>query len=93
MTFFAPENATRTPDTRRIYAFYELLHTLVEFAAAVSFLIGSIMFLWPQWVFPGTWMFIIGSVFFAAKPTVRILRELKLLAEGDIDDIASFEKK
>lgn len=88
MIIFAPENATRSKETQRIFAYYELAHTLIDFAAALSFLIGSIMFFYPAWQIPGTWLFVVGSVLFAAKPTTRIVRELSLLAKGDVRDVA-----
>ena len=88
MTIFALENATKSSETQRIYAYYELLHTLIDFFAALSFLIGSIMFFYQAWLVPGTWLFVIGSLLFAAKPTTRIVRELRLLAKGDVADIA-----
>ncbi len=88
MTIFALENATKSSETQRIYAYYELLHTLIDFSAAICFLIGSVMFFYTAWLVPGTWLFVIGSLLFAAKPTTRIVRELRLLAKGDVADIA-----
>ena len=73
MTFFAPENATRNRQTQRVFAAFELMHTLIDFAAALSFLIGSLLF--------------------AARPATRIVRELILLARGDVGDLARAEER
>ena len=88
MTLFAPENATRSPETQQAYAFYELLHTIIDFAAAVCFFIGSVMFFYPAWLVPGTWLFVVGSALFAMKPTTRLIREFRLIAKGDMADVA-----
>lgn len=88
MALFALENATRSDETQRAYAFYELLHTATDFGAALCFLVGSVMFFYPAWQEPGTWLFVIGSALFALKPTLRIIRELRLMAKGDLADIA-----
>ena len=93
MTIFAPENATRSAETQRVFAWYELLHTLIDFAAAACFFVGSIMFFSPAWQVPGTWLFVVGSALFAAKPTTRIVRELSLLAKGDVADVAAAEER
>ncbi|SEJ93999.1 YrhK-like protein [Cribrihabitans marinus] len=73
---------------RRIYAAFEIVYTLVDFTAAILFVIGSIMFFSPDWERFGTWLFLTGSLCFAAKPTLRLVRELKLAAIGDVDDLA-----
>ncbi|WP_254170442.1 YrhK family protein [Roseibium polysiphoniae] len=57
---------------------YELARTLVEFLAAVTFVIGSIFFFYDSLLFAGTWLFLIGSILFAVRPTIRLLLELHL---------------
>ncbi len=54
----------------------------MDFSAAILFLIGSIMFFYEAWVYAGTWMFTIGSVFFALRPMIKPLRELRLYKAG-----------
>lgn len=76
-------------ETRRVYAIFELLHTLADFAAAFLFLIGSILFLWTETESVAVWMFIVGSVFFCLKPTLKLIREVKLASIGDTEDLAS----
>jgi hypothetical protein len=33
-------------------------------------------------------LFLVGSLLFAAKPTLRLIREIKLYRMGDVDDLA-----
>lgn len=73
---------------RRLYALFEILYTAIDFSAAALFVIGSFMFLSEEWTRTGTYLFIVGSFLFAAKPTLRLVRELKLAAMGDTADLA-----
>ncbi|TYC65852.1 cobalamin biosynthesis protein CobQ [Stappia sp. BW2] len=57
---------------------YELYRTIVEFLAALTFLVGSIFFFYDSLIYAGTWLFVIGSVLFAVRPTVRLILELRL---------------
>ncbi|MCL4140183.1 UNVERIFIED_CONTAM: hypothetical protein GTU68_026473 [Idotea baltica] len=57
---------------------FELYRTLVEFLAALFFIIGSVFFFYESLTYAGTWLFLIGSILFAARPTVRLLLELRL---------------
>lgn len=75
-------------ETQRLYAVFELLHTLADFVAAFSFLIGSILFLWNETEAAAIWLFIVGSVFFCLKPTLKLVREIKLASIGDTEDLA-----
>ena len=52
---------------------YVILHMIADFMAAFLFLIGSILFLYPQWIILGTWFFIIGSLLFGIKPTLKLI--------------------
>lgn len=72
---FDPRSATASPRHRQVYGSYQKLYTLVEFAAAVAFVIGSVLFFYPSQQTPATWFFLVGSILFAARPTVRVLRE------------------
>ncbi|SMY06781.1 YrhK family protein [Flavimaricola marinus] len=75
-------------DQRRRYALYEIAYTMADFLAAALFVIGSVMFFSDAWQTVGTWMFLFGSILFACKPTIRLVRELHLAAMGDTKDIA-----
>ena len=71
----------------RLYGFYEKLYTVIDLVAALCFVIGSVMFFSEAWMIPGTWLFLLGSLCFAAKPLVRFLREFHIarlpLPEGE----------
>ena len=88
MPLFSHENRQRNADTRRVYAAYEVAHTAVDIAAAFSFLIGSVLFLWKAYETPAIWLFIVGSVFFCVKPSLRLAREIHLWRMGQIDTLA-----
>ncbi|MCR8825065.1 YrhK family protein [Pseudosulfitobacter koreensis] len=90
---FKPDQHTYSEADRRRFATFEIVYTLIDFAAAGLFLAGSVMFRSEAWQTPGTWLFIAGSVLFASKPTLRLIRELRLAAAGDAKDLsARFER-
>lgn len=88
MGLFAPRNSSRTPRHEALHAAYEIAHTCVDFSAALLFLVGSVLFLYPDLETPAIWCFIVGSFFFAMKPTLRLAREIHYLTLGDIEDVA-----
>lgn len=88
MHLFQHENRQKTQATRRVWALYEIAYTFVDFGAAFCFVVGSIMFFSEAWMTPGTWLFLIGSILFALKPTLRLVREIQLYRMGDTDDLA-----
>ena len=88
MKLFDHRNRDRNEATRALYARFEILYTLVDFSAAFSFIVGSVMFFQSAWQETGTWLFLIGSIFFALKPTLRLVREIRLYRMGDMDDLA-----
>ncbi|QBK31293.1 YrhK family protein [Roseitalea porphyridii] len=88
MALFAPGNRTKSPRHKKVYAAYEIAFTAVDFAAAFAFVIGSVLFFFPEFETVAIWFFVIGSVFFALKPTIRLTREIHYLTIGDVDDIA-----
>lgn len=88
MTYFNPENRNRTPRNRRLYAAYEIGYTAVDTIAALSFLGGSFLFLSESTRPAGTWLFVVGSFFFAMKPTLRLVREMHYAAIGRTDHLA-----
>ncbi|MGB0662120.1 MAG: YrhK family protein [Mangrovicoccus sp.] len=75
---FDPRLHGASPDHRKVYGFYERLYTVIDLVAALSFVIGSVMFFSEAWMRPGTWLFLIGSICFAIRPAVRFLREFHL---------------
>ncbi|MCB1425855.1 MAG: YrhK family protein [Zhengella sp.] len=88
MKLFAPGNRNLSPRHKALYAAYEIAFTTVDFLAAFLFVIGSVMFFYKSMETPAIWCFLVGSVCFALKPTLRLARELHYLALGDVDDIA-----
>lgn len=64
--------------TPRQHAFYQWAHLLVDFAAALLFVTGSAFFLKPGFQGTGSWLFLVGSIFFAMKPTIRLVRFLHI---------------
>lgn len=87
MQLFQHGHRGGTARRRVIYARFEIAYTLVDFAAALCFIIGSGMFFSEAWQAPGTWLFLIGSILFAAEPTLRLIREVKLYCVGDFSDL------
>ncbi|WP_321206251.1 YrhK family protein [Tritonibacter mobilis] len=73
---------------QRRYARFEIAYTFADFGAAFSFIVGSIFFFFETLMTAGTWLFLFGSVLFAAKPSIRLIREIKLAAMGDDDILA-----
>ncbi|WP_019557222.1 YrhK family protein [Thiomicrorhabdus arctica] len=74
---------------RKVYAMFEILYTIVDFLAAMAFTIGSIMFLYESYAHAAKWYFIIGSLLFAFKPTIRVVREIRLASTGHEDDLVN----
>lgn len=85
---FRKDNREASNETRRVYAAFELAYTVVDFLAAFCFILGSIFFFYDGLVTAGMWMFLVGSVLFAVKPTLRLIREIKLISMGDSEDVA-----
>ncbi|MEJ2227795.1 MAG: YrhK family protein [Alphaproteobacteria bacterium] len=88
MKLFDPANRHRSNRHAEIWALYEIAHTLVDFTAASMFVIGSVLFFYPSTTYAGTWLFLIGSIFFGLKPTIRLVREIKLLSLGETEVVA-----
>lgn len=59
--------------------YYETLTTVVEFIAAVLFLVGSILFFHEEYKTTGTWLFLWGSIFFIIRPSLKLAKEIHLI--------------
>ncbi|PYE83902.1 YrhK family protein [Pseudoroseicyclus aestuarii] len=92
MKLFHHANGETTRETRHLWACYEVAYTAVDFTAAATFLIGSIMFYWSSLNTPAVTLFVIGSLCFALKPTIRLVRELHLMRKRDYADLAKREE-
>lgn len=75
---FNARQAAASPQHAAVYARYEKLYNLIDFCAAAAFVVGSALFFFPARQESATWAFLIGSILFAARPTVRVLREFHL---------------
>lgn len=85
---FNYHDPAQTEQRKRIYAAFELWYTIVDVGAAVSFLAGSLLFLWEDTKTVGTYLFVGGSALFLLKPAIRLMRESKYAAGGEIDTLA-----
>ncbi len=88
MTLFHPDNRNRSPEHKRIYAFYEILYTINDFGAAVLFVVGSVLFFNEDTTRAGSWLFLVGSIMFGLRPAIKLARELKYLKMGDYEKLA-----
>lgn len=88
MSLFSPANRSLSPRHAEIWAAYEIAHTFVDFCAAALFVIGSVLFFFEATQIWATWAFLLGSICFALKPTIRLRRELKYLAMGKLDALS-----
>ena len=88
MKLFNPENHTRSAAHKRVYAYCEFAYTIVDFSAASLFVIGSILFFSASTTYLGTWLFLIGSVLFGLRPSIKLCREFAYLRLNDYDDVA-----
>ena len=52
------------------------------------FVIGSILFHSSATSYAGSWLFLVGSVMFGLRPTIKLYREFAYLRVGDLDDLA-----
>ncbi|MHA6325018.1 YrhK family protein [Roseivivax sp. CAU 1753] len=93
MPLFHHENRDRNDRTRALYALYEIAHTAVDFTAAMLFLVGSVLFFWKAYETPAIWCFVLGSVFFATKPTLRLAREIHLYRAGRLEPLVQRETR
>jgi hypothetical protein len=50
----------------------------VDFGAAVCFVIGSSFFFFVSMTTGADWLFLVGSILFALKPTIDVLRSAHL---------------
>jgi hypothetical protein len=77
---------------QRIYALYGLCYTPLDFTAASLFLSGSVFFFWRNTQYWATWLFVVCSICFTLKPAVRLMREVRYLRMGRIEDLARREE-
>lgn len=61
-----------------VYGNYQKLYDGVDAAAAVAFVVGSALFFSEATQTAATWLFLIGSVFFAIRPCVHLARDFHM---------------
>ena len=77
MTLFHPDNHRKSEAHKRLYAQSELAYTIVDVMAAALFVLGSILFFFESTAYAGTWLFLVGSILFGARPSIKLYRELR----------------
>ncbi|SLN11753.1 hypothetical protein ROA7450_00111 [Roseovarius albus] len=88
MTLFNPDNHTLSERHKAIYAYCELAYTIVDFSAATLFVIGSILFFNEETTYVGTWLFLVGSILFGLRPTIKLYREFAYIRAGRYDQVS-----
>lgn len=83
MKFFNPDNHTRSDRHKKIYAYCEIAYTIVDVSAAALFVVGSLLFFSAATTYVGTWLFLVGSVLFGLRPTIKLYREFAYLNADD----------
>ena len=61
---------------QHLHDLYAFGHLVVDFLAGLTFTVGSVLFFWRSTETPAIWLFVVGSVLFTAKPTVRLVHML-----------------
>lgn len=87
MKLFDPERHTCSDTHRKIYAYAALAYTVVDFAAAVLFVVGSILFFKESTTYVATWLFLVGSILFGLRPAITMVREIAYIRVGDYLDV------
>ncbi len=67
-----------SPRHLEIYWRYQAVRTAVDFGAALCFVLGSAFFLFASLTRAADWLFLAGSILFAVKPTIDMIRSLHL---------------
>jgi hypothetical protein len=76
--WLSPIFHTLTPQHAKIYQRYQILRIFIDFSAAMCFVFGSILFLYANTGLSAGRLFLIGSVCFAVKPTIDLVRSFHL---------------
>lgn len=71
---------------------YETMSIANDVLIALWFVTGSILFFWSSTATLATWMFLIGSIEFLARPMIRLARRVHLRRwHGDKHHESSFD--
>ena len=88
MKLFEPISDELRSNHTELYALYELAYTVVDFLAAAMFVVGSALFFREETTTIATWLFLVGSVFFGLKPTIRLTREIHMFQLGKYESLS-----
>jgi len=78
MKLLDPRLSDLTPAHIAIAWRYQVVRTLVDFGAAVCFIIESAFFFFARTTTAADWLFLVGSILFAFKPTIDVVRSMHL---------------
>ena len=78
MKLLDPALKDLSPRHLEIYWRYQVVRTGVDFGAALCFIIGSTFFFFASLTKAADWLFLVGSILFAVKPTIDMVRSLHL---------------
>jgi hypothetical protein len=67
-----------SPRHLEIFWRYQVVRTGVDFGAALCFVVGSVLFFSESTTTIATWLFLVGSILFAVKPTIDLIRSIHL---------------
>lgn len=67
-----------SPHHLEIYWRYQVVRTAVDFGAAICFVVGSACFFFTSLTTEADWLFLVGSLLFAVKPTIDMVRSAHL---------------
>ncbi len=76
--WLSPAWYTKTPRHATIYGRYQAVRILIDFCAAFCFVAGSVLFLYAATGMAAALLFLTGSLCFAVKPTIDLLRAFHL---------------
>ncbi|WP_375486740.1 YrhK family protein [uncultured Jatrophihabitans sp.] len=86
MKLLDPHLADLTPAHVALFWRYQVVRTLVDFGAAACFVVGSVCFFYASLTTEADWLFLVGSILFALKPTIDVVRALHLRRLPGQDD-------
>lgn len=76
--WLSPIFHTLTPQHTKIYQRYQIVRTFIDFGAAICFVFGSVLFLYANTGLSAGRLFLAGSLLFAVKPTIDLVRSFHL---------------
>ncbi|MGI8679074.1 MAG: YrhK family protein [Jatrophihabitans sp.] len=78
MKLLDPRLSDLTPAHISVAWRYQVVRTIVDFGAAVCFVVGSAFFFFVSTITAADWLFLVGSILFAFKPTIDVMRSAHL---------------